>query len=87
MNIVKNLTETVSQCGNVLRGMVEVSGKEFRVEVDVDKTHAQIITHDIRCETCTIDLDGDVIADGGEFVTDEWSHQDWTAFTDFVGAK
>lgn len=87
MTTVKNLHEVVSQCGNVLRGTVEVGGKEFCIECDTEKTHIQIIDQNGACETGDIDEDGDVIAQGGEFVTGEWNASDWSELTAFVGVK
>ena len=87
MTTIKNLHEVVSQCGNVLRGTVEVGGKEFRIECDMDKTHIQIIDENGSCETGEIDADGDVVAQGGEFVTETWNACDWSELTEFVGAK
>jgi hypothetical protein len=78
MNIKTEWNEVVTACGNVLRGLVEVAGKEFRLEMNLEKTHLQIIDQDSRCETCSVGEDGDVIADGGEFVTGDWTDSDWS---------
>lgn len=87
MNVLNELHTTTTACGNVLRGSVEVFGKEFRVECDTEKTHIQIIAPDGAVETGEIDADGDVIAQSGECVTQDWTADDWTALTAFVGAK
>jgi hypothetical protein len=87
MTIVSELHEVVTAHGNALRGNIEVGGKEFRIETDVEKTHIQIIDSDSCCETGEIDADGDVIAQGGECVTQDWTADDWSALTAFVGAK
>jgi hypothetical protein len=87
MTIVSELHEVVTAHGNALRGNIEVGGKEFRIETDEEKTHIQIIDNDSCCETGEIDEDGDVIAKGGECVTQNWTSDDWTELTKFVGAR
>jgi hypothetical protein len=86
VSIITELHEVVAQCGNVLRGVVFVGGKEFRIETDLEKTRIQIIDSAYCCETGEIDADGDVITQAGECVTQEWHADDWTALTAFVAA-
>lgn len=87
MTTIKKLNEVVTACGNVLRGVVEVTGTQYQIECDLAKTHLQIIDGGAICETCDIDQDGDVLATGGELVTGDWSQNDWYKLTMFVGAK
>lgn len=85
MNAVRQLNEISTACGNVLRGRVELGGKEFQIEINLAKTHLQIINENSECETFTIGADG-ITAEDGEFITGKWSDADWTALTSYIGA-
>lgn len=87
MTTLSKLNEMAGSCGNYLRGTVEVAGKEFRIEADVNKTWLNIIDQDSRTESCVIDEDGDVISESGEHVTQDWSPDDWRELTKYAGAK
>jgi hypothetical protein len=87
MTTTKKLKETVTACGNVLRGSVEVGGKEFTVEADLGKTWCNIIDEVGGVEGFVVDVDGDVISASGECVTNDFRAEDWAALTEFVGAK
>lgn len=87
MKTISKLHEVVTSCGNAFRGVVEVAGKEFILEASLDKKHLQIIDENSSCETCLIDEVGDVIFNGGEYVTGEWTPADWSELTEFVGVK
>ena len=87
MKTVRNLHEVMSASGPVLRGQVEVNGREFDLEADTDKTWLHITAEDGCMECCTIDADGDVVADSGECVTQDWTDADWDELTKVVDAK
>jgi hypothetical protein len=82
MTTLHNLHDVVTACGNVLRGGVQVNGRDYIIESD-GETWVNIIDDKSCCETCVID-GKDVIAEGGEYVTGDWTDADWTAFTAFV---
>ena len=84
MKTIADLKPTVTACGTFLVGTVEVAGKEFRIEADIEKTWLSIIDDDSRQESCVIDEDGDVISESGECVTDEWTDADWSDLTKFA---
>lgn len=86
MNTIRSLHEVATQCGNVLRGSVSVSGETFTVESD-GETWVNIISSDSGVESCEIDSDGDVISAGGESVTENWGAHEWKQLTEFVGSK
>ncbi len=85
MTTVKPLTDTVTACGNILRGIVEVQGRQFTLESD-GKTWLNIIDAAARSECCVIDADGDVISESGEYVTEAWSGGDWGMLTVLVNS-
>ena len=72
----------MTACGAVLRGAIEVSGKEFRVESDGEKW-VHIIGSDGGCDTGVID-GNDVVMSDGECVTADWTSLDWKEFSHFV---
>lgn len=86
MKTVNPLTDIVTACGNVLRGVVEVRNEQFTIETD-GKTWLNIIDRESRVECCIIDGDGDVISETGEYVTESWSSGDWGMLTVAVNAK
>lgn len=85
MKTLLKLHSVVTAHWNVLRGHVEVNGQEFRVESDGEKW-VHVINEESRCETCKI-VGNDVVTDGGEFVTEAWTDDDWTEFREFVFAE
>ena len=87
MKIVNKLHEVVSAHGNILRGDIEVSGKEFRVESDLAKTWVNIIDDSGSCEGFGVDEEGDVIAESGEFLTGDFQDADWSEFIKYLWAK
>lgn len=86
MKVIRQLNEVSSACGNVLRGSVEIGGEEFRLEANLTKTHLQVINEKSDCETFTVAYDG-ITAEGGEFITGEWTDADWQELTSYIGAK
>ena len=86
MTPVKPLKNQLTSCGNFLIGHVEVNGNEYRIETDLEKTWLSIIDDEGRQESCIIDADGDVITDSGEYVTQDWSDEDWKALTAYARA-
>lgn len=84
MTTLKPLTSQVTSCGNYFIGAVEVKGKEYRIEADLEKTWLSIIDGESRQESCVIDEVGDVLSDGGECVTGDWSDEDWKALTSYA---
>lgn len=77
LTILSPLHETMSSCGPVLRGYVEVAGEEFQIEADLEKTWLNILDDNSRQESCLIDEDGDILSEGGEWVTEKWTDEDW----------
>jgi hypothetical protein len=77
MTTLKPLKNQATSCGNFLVGAVEVQGKEYRIEADLELTWLSIIDGESRQESCVIDEDGDVISDSGECVTNDWTDEDW----------
>lgn len=59
-------------------GRVEVAGEEFRIEGDLDKAWLNIIGDDGRQESCVIE-DGYIVHEGGEWITEHWTDEDWDA--------
>lgn len=84
MNTITPLKNRITACGNCLIGNVEVHGKEYRIEADLEKTWLSIIDEESRHESCLIDDDGDVISDSGEYITDGWTDKDWQELRDYV---
>lgn len=83
MKTVNPLRDTVTACGNILRGIVEVQGQAFAVESD-GTNWLNLIDAEGRCECCKIDSDRDVIAESGEYVTEAWTSGDWEQLTAMV---
>lgn len=83
MNAAK-FSEVVTACGNIFRAHITVSGQEFTLEMGLDRKWVNIIDSESRCEHCGIDEDGDVISDGGEYVTEAWTEADWKNLTNAV---
>jgi len=88
MKTVRNLHSVVTSCGNVLRGTVEVKGQEYTIEAELGNSRpalnwVNIIDQDSRVEACIID-GKDVVSNGGEYVTEDWTDADWADFTAFV---
>lgn len=81
MTILKPLRNQLTSCGNYLIGHVEVSGREYRIETDLDKTWLNIIDDESRQESCLIDERGEVVTDSGEYITQDWNDQDWKQLT------
>lgn len=77
MKIITPLKKTVTSCGTYLIGHVEVNGKQYRLEADIDLTWLNIIDDDGRQESCLIDEEGNVISDSGEYITQDWTDVDW----------
>lgn len=82
MKIKNNLVSVVTACGNVLRGSVEVNGRDFTIESDGEKW-VNIIDDKSSVEACVID-GKDVVVESGEFVTEDWTEQDWKQLSSFV---
>ncbi len=83
MKTTSNLHEVFTSCGNVLRGIVQVNDRDYTIESD-GAEWLNIIDSEGRCENCVIDEDGDVIAESGECVTQEWTAGDWQDLTGMV---
>lgn len=88
LKTIHNLHDVVTACGNVLRGHIEVNGREYTIEAELGNERpaldwVNIIDNDSRCEACIID-GKDVVSNGGEYVTGDWTDADWKAFNAFV---
>ena len=82
MKTINNLHEVVTANGNVLRGHIEVSGREYTVESD-GETWVNIIDDEAHCETRTID-GALTVFESGECVSESWTEGDEKQFDEFV---
>lgn len=86
MKILSKLNEVATSCGNIRRGLVEVSGKEFRIECDLDYKSLTVIDEDSAGEGFEIDQDAAIVSINGEHVTGDWTDADWREFDAYIGA-
>ena len=77
LQIVSHLKETATACGQVLRGTVLVSGKEYTAEATLDRSALWIIDHETSLQDSFAwdEAEGAYIPDSLNGVTDEWSEQ------------
>lgn len=76
LTITSPLRPRQTSLGTYLVGMVEVAGEEFRIESDLDKTWFSVIDNHSRQESCVIE-DGYIVHAGGEWITEQWTDEDW----------
>jgi hypothetical protein len=76
----------MSSCGIIYRATASIASQDYRLDLDLAKTWMNIIDQDIRCESCAIDEDGDVISVSGECVSQEWTDSDWQTLTTAAAA-
>lgn len=82
MKTIRELKDTVTSHGNILRGIVQVKGEEYTIESD-GVTWVSIINSNCSCESCKIDGE-DVISSSGEYVTESWTDRNWKELNKFV---
>ena len=78
LTIASPLRPQHTACGLYFVGRVKVAGEEFRIEGDLDKAWLNIIGDDGRQESCVIE-DGYIVHEGGEWITEHWTDEDWDA--------
>ena len=84
MNTVIIFYETATSCGNIYRAHASVQGKAFTFEMDLNRSWVNIIDSDSRVESCAITEGEDVVSEGGEYVTENWTESDWKNLTSAV---
>jgi hypothetical protein len=77
LQVVSPLKETAAACGNVLRGIVLVAGKEYTVEASIDKSVISIIDPETSLQDSFVwDVESATyLPDSLNGVTDAWSEQ------------
>ena len=70
------LREVSTANGDIFRGLIEVSGEEYRVESDRE-TWLNVIDSEGRCEQFIFEHN-ECIAVGGEYVTAKWTEEQFS---------
>ena len=76
-------SSVISSCGEILRGHFSINNQEYRAEGDIDRTWVNVLDEDSRCMALFFEEDGEIVFDGGEYLADSWTSEDWKKFVKF----